>query len=279
MKRFFTAALALVLLASCAPKSTPVTLKLISYNIRQSGLAQKDGPDAWPLRKEATLKMIEQEAPALIGFQELLPNQQAYIREAFPQYGFVGVGRDDGKEEGECMGIMYLADAFELLDSGTFWLSETPEEVSMGWDAACRRTVTWVHLKELSAGKEFFYLNTHLDHIGELARQESIKLIVDRIGQLVPKGMPVILGGDLNSGTENPIFEPLFKAGMQLAREVSPETDNSGTFNGFGSAPSSIILDHLFIKGVKPVSYQVLKADYGAPFISDHYPVAFTFEI
>ena len=278
MKHFLSTALLVLLFASCAPKGTPVSVKLVTYNIRQSGMAQKDGSDAWEFRKNATLKMIEQEAPSIIGFQELLPDQQAFIREAFPQYGFVGVGRDDGIQEGECMGIMYLSNTFELSEWGTFWLSETPEEVSLGWDAACRRTVTWARLKEVTGGKEFFYFNTHLDHMGEVARQESIKLIVNRIGQMVPKGMPVILGGDLNSGAEDPIFEPLFKDGMQLARQVSPETDNSGTFNGFGSAPSSIIIDHLFVRGVSPVSYKVLKADYGAPSISDHYPVAFTFQ-
>jgi len=284
---FLSCALAGLLLASCAEQAPaprtvkytqqPGTVKLISYNIRQSGLAANDGPNAWPKRKEATLNMIEREVPGVLGLQELLPDQQRYIRAAFPQYGFVGVGRDDGKDAGECMGVMYLQEVFDLLRSGTFWLSETPDQVSKGWDAACHRTVTWVELQEKSGGRKFFFLNTHLDHVGEVARAESIKLIVSKIAELVPEGEPVLLGGDLNSAVDSPIFAPLAEAGLEPARETAPETSHSGTFNAFGSAPSGIVLDHIFARGVSPLKFETLKGNYGAALISDHYPIAFTF--
>lgn len=288
MKKFLPILL-LLTLAACGEKgpaprtvqySQPEgTVKLISYNIRQSGLATHDGPNAWEYRKDATLNMIEQEAPTVMGLQELLPDQQAYIRTAFPQYGFVGVGRDDGKASGECMGILYFQEALDLVDSGTFWLSEHPDSVSMGWDAACFRTATWALLEEKASGKRFFYLNTHLDHVGEIAREASVKLIVERVGTLAPEGIPVLVGGDLNSGIDSPIFGPFAHLGLLPARDLAPETDRSGTFNAFGSAPSGIVLDHLFVKGVTPLRFQTLRADYGAPFISDHYPIAFTFEL
>lgn len=254
-------------------------VKIISYNIRQSGLAANDGPNAWTFRKDATLNMIEQEAPSVLGFQELLPDQQSYIRSAFPQYGFVGVGRDDGKELGECMGILYFESAFNLVSSGTFWLSSTPDSVSKGWDAACFRTATWILLEEKASGKQFFYLNTHLDHVGTTAREESIKLIVSRISVLAPDDCPIIIGGDLNSGIDSPIFEPFENIGLVPAREISPETDRSGTFNAFGSAPSGIVLDHIYERGVNPLCFHTLQNDYGVPFISDHYPISFTFEL
>jgi len=257
---------------------SPGVAKMISYNIRQSGMAENDGPYAWEYRKDATLNMIEKEAPSVMGLQEALPDQLEYIDSAFPQYARIGVGRDDGKKKGECMAIYYLKEAFDLEDGGTYWLSETPEEVSYGWDAACRRTVTWASLKEKTTGNRFYYFNTHLDHVGELAREESVKLIVKLVETLVPEGLPVFVGGDLNTGTDSPIFNPLLENGLFPARDLAPESSSAGTFNAFGSAPSGIVLDHIFMRGAEAVKFETLTGDYGAPFISDHYPIALTFE-
>lgn len=248
------------------------TLKIISFNIRLSA-NKVDGRNAWKYRKDATLEMIQKETPSAFGLQEAMLDQIKYINDAFPQYDYVGVGRDDGKKSGEFMAIFYLKDKFALLDSGTYWLSETPNVVSRGWDAQCNRTLTWVKLKEISTGKVFYYYNTHLDHIGEKAREESVKLIVDIIKKNVPEGMPVILGGDLNSSIDSPIFNPLLDMNMKSVRENAPVTDHKGTFNAFGTAPSNIILDHIFIRDIEPISYRTLVENYGAPYISDHYPI------
>ena len=140
-------------------------IKLISYNLRNSH--GKDGDNVWMKRRHATPEMIRREAPDVFGVQEGLIDQLHYIDAECPQYARVGVGRDDGAEKGEFMAVYYLHDRFELLDSGTFWLSETPDKVSRGWDGACNRTVTWVELKDRKSGKEFFYFNTHLDHKGK----------------------------------------------------------------------------------------------------------------
>ena len=140
-------------------------IKLISYNLRTSH--GKDGDNVWMKRRHATPEMIRREAPDVFGVQEGLIDQLHYIDAECPQYARVGVGRDDGAEKGEFMAVYYLRDRFELLDSGTFWLSETPDKVSRGWDGACNRTVTWVELKDRKSGKEFFYFNTHLDHKGK----------------------------------------------------------------------------------------------------------------
>ena len=144
--------------------------KIISYNVRRGDLAKDDGKNAWKKRRHATVEMIRREIPSVFGLQEALNNQVQYIANNFPQYGFVGVGRDDGKLGGEIMAIFYLKEKFSLLDSGTYWLSKTPEKVSRGWDAACNRTLTWVKLQEKATGKTFFYFNTHLDHKGDTAR-------------------------------------------------------------------------------------------------------------
>ena len=167
-------------------------IKLISYNLRTSH--GKDGDNVWMKRRHATPEMIRREAPDVFGVQEGLIDQLHYIDTECPQYARVGVGRDDGAEKGEFMAVYYLRDRFELLDSGTFWLSETPDKVSRGWDGACNRTVTWVELRDKTSGKSFFYFNTHLDHQGRQAREEGIKLLVEIVGKVAGKA-PAILGG------------------------------------------------------------------------------------
>ena len=211
-------------------------IKLISYNLRTSH--GKDGDNVWMKRRHATPEMIRREAPDVFGVQEGLIDQLHYIDAECPQYARVGVGRDDGAEKGEFMAVYYLRDRFELLDSGTFWLSETPDKVSRGWDGACNRTVTWVELKDRKSGKEFFYFNTHLDHKGKAAREEGVKLLIEKIHEIAGKKAPAIVGGDFNTPVDSPIFKPLTKY-MVSARAKAATTDHKGTFNGFGPTPSS----------------------------------------
>ena len=191
--------------------------KIISYNIRL-GVAD-DGANSWEHRREATLRMLEREAPTVFGIQEGYLFQVKYIEENLPQYGRVGVGRDDGKEGGEIMAVFYLRDRYDLLDHGDLWLSETPDRVSRGWDGACNRTMTWVHLREKATGKEFYYFNTHLDHKGVVARREGVKLVVREVQQIAGRKAAVVVGGDLNSTIDDRIFDPLKKVHDAGARE------------------------------------------------------------
>ena len=265
----------LLLLAACFSMPVfagdgPQPIKLISYNLRNSGA--RDGDNAWMKRRHATPQMIRQEAPDVFGVQEGLIDQLQYIDTECPQYARVGVGRDDGSEGGEIMAVYYLRDRFELVDSGTLWLSETPSEVSRGWDGACNRTMTWVHLREKATGKEFYYFNTHLDHKGEAARREGVKLVVRKVLEIAGRKAGVVVGGDLNSTIDDRIFDPLRKF-MTPAREKAPVTDRKGTYNGWGQAPNSMVIDHLFVRNMRCLSYRTLDGDYGVPYISDHYPI------
>lgn len=173
------------------------------------------------------------------------------------------------------MSIFYLKDEVELLDGGTFWLSETPDVPSKGWDAACKRSCTWTKLKMKSTGKEFVYMNTHLDHVGVEARKQGLALIVERANEIVPEGT-VFLTADFNALTTNPIFDDL-KAVMKDAREEAPVTDRRGTFNGWNAENTSnpnCVIDHIFYRAAEAHSFRVLcDKNYGAPYISDHYPV------
>lgn len=264
----------LILLAALLPYACtaphPATLKAISYNIRL-GTAD-DGPHSWPHRQAATLRMIEQEQPDLLGIQEGLIDQVRYIERNCPAYARLGVGRDDGQERGEIMALFYRRDRFELLGHGDFWLSETPDTVSRGWDAACNRTVTWGCFRDRCTERTVCYFNTHLDHLGPTAREQSIRLIAARIGERAPQGAAVILGGDFNSPTDAPIFRPLDSL-LRSARDTSPRTDRKPTFTDYGRATRPQLLDHLYFANATPLSFRTLDGDYGAPYISDHYPV------
>ena len=259
---------------ACSPKRTSggeSTLRVISYNVRYTGERETDGENHWDWRRAASINMVREERPAMMGVQEALAAQLQFLDENLPEYGYVGVGRDDGKSAGEHMAIFYLKEAVELENWGTFWLSQTPDEVTMGWDAVCYRTCTWALMHDKATGKQFAMLNTHLDHRGEEAREQSIVLIVNKIKELIPEGVPILLTGDFNSTTDSEIYAPL-KAVADDAREVATESDRRGTFNGWGKASS--VIDHIFVRGVEVDRFKVLcDKNYGAPYISDHYPV------
>ena len=246
-------------------------IKVMSFNILVS---HNDESNNWGERKVASLNLLNEEKPTIFGLQEALQHQVNFLAENLPQYGWVGVGREDGASNGEFMAIFYLKDEVELLDSGTFWLSETPDTPSMGWDAACKRTCTWTKLKMKKTGTEFAYLNTHLDHVGKEAQRNGLALMVERCAQIVPKGMTAFVTADFNARTDDAIFEPL-KADMLDARETAPETDRRGTFNGFDNL-QDVVIDHIFYRGAEAHTFRVLDKYYGAPYISDHYPVVMT---
>jgi endonuclease/exonuclease/phosphatase family metal-dependent hydrolase len=224
--------------------------------------------------------MIELHKPDAFGLQEaMLPHMQ-YIDSVCPQYARVGVGRSDGKEGGEFVTIYYNKERFDLLDSGTFWLSETPDQVSRGWDAALPRITTWVKLRDKATKRKFFYFNTHFDHKGTTARVESSKLIVEKIREIAGKKAMVVLTGDFNIENENEALQPLYD-NMSAARRCAPITDNKGTYNGWGLLKRNTVIDHIFYDGrkVKCNAFRTLDGDYGAKFISDHFPLEAIFTI
>ena len=273
---FLLSLVVLMLCYGCGNSQKDVVIKYISYNIRYG--TANDGDNAWDIRKSATKEMIDREQPDVFGLQEALICQLDYIDSNFSGYNHVGVGRDDGKEEGEFMAVYYRNDKFQLLDSGNFWLSETPDECSMGWDAACRRIVTWAKFKVVDADKEFYVLNTHLDHVGKVAREQSILLITNKIAEIVKDDkIPVFLSGDFNSNVSSPIFDPL-KAEMKDSRAILPESEWIPTYNNYGNGGESMI-DYIFYKNAEVLDFKTLNGDYGKPYISDHYPVMAKFKM
>lgn len=247
-------------------------LKVMSYNIRLS--TDKDGTNAWKYRCPATLEMIKDQNPDVFGVQEALPEQVSFLEEWVEGYDCVGVGRDDGKKKGEFMSIFWNKKTVKLMKWGTFWLSETPEKPSKGWDAACYRTATWALMKDKRTGERFYFVNTHLDHAGAEARKNGLKLIVERIAEINPEGYPMVLTGDFNMKPSAPELKDL-DACMKNTQKVALTTDTHQTFNGWGKAKSDMIIDYIYISGFSScLEYQTVTKKYAdRKFISDHYPI------
>ncbi|MCD8072094.1 MAG: endonuclease/exonuclease/phosphatase family protein [Alistipes sp.] len=274
--RFFIFPVLIILAGFCsygAGKNAPGDdLKVVSYNIRYNN--DHDGENRWELRREATLSMLGSERPDLVGMQEVFSEQYDFLEERMTGYGMAGVGRDDGVRGGEMMAVMYRKERFDKLEEGHFWLSETPETVSQGWDGACYRMVTWLRLMDKAAGREIYFFNTHLDHEGPVARREGAALLASKI-EAISKGAPFVLTGDFNATPDDPVLGAL-GTGFASARETAPQTDSRDTFNGFGIYPGSVI-DHIYYGGLVPSRFRTLDGDYGARYISDHYPVEAVF--
>lgn len=246
-------------------------MKLMSFNVRYG--SANDGENSWDYRKADLYKMIETEKPLVIGLQECQMNQRNDIVDNCKEYDAIGVGREDGQGKGETCSILYHKGSVEIKKWGSFWLSETPDIAgSKGWDANNIRVATWARVKVLKTGKEFFYINTHLDHKGTKARSEGMKLVMRKFLELNTTRLPQLLTADFNTEQDDAIFTECLKT-MKNARLAAPKTDNKGTYNGFVGGKTTCI-DHLFMSGFDILEYKTVDQKWGdTQFISDHYPV------
>ena len=269
---------ALVFPMGCQPRAER-EIRVMTFNIRLSPREDFDGENCWNNRREAVVRMLNETRPDLLGIQEGYIVQVNYMDENLPEYERYGVCRDDGLERGEANAIFWRKDRFDMKRCDTYWLSETPDTVSLGWDGACRRIVTWAQLYDKQAGCDVWFFNTHFDHVGKVAREEAGKLIMERMNAMVPEGDKVFLTGDFNANWDNPILNPI-RERLQECRETAPVTDDANTYHAWGrkDVPAGEdIIDHIFYRGATPRKYEVLKGDYGAAFVSDHWPVLGTF--
>ncbi len=251
---------------------------VMTFNIRYD--AAYDNEQNWQYRKQNVADLVLSQNPDIVGFQEVLHNQLEDLVKLLPEYLYVGVGRDDGLEKGESVPVFYKSSLFTLVQSGHFWLSETPDVPSFGWEAACIRMVTWVILKENSSGEEFAVYNTHFDHVGKQAANESSKLILLMIHEIA-KNRKVILLGDFNA---NPQTETINNICMGI--EDTPFIDSrlvpeniSGpewTFHDFGRLEEEKRerIDYIFLKNYPlPYSYSTFYIQNNGIHLSDHCPV------
>ncbi len=275
MKALASNCLLLVLLLAAAPRCGGQTVRLMTYNLRLD--VASDSADAWPNRRDFVVGLIRFHAPDIFGVQEGLPHQIDFLQKNLPGYGSEGTGREGGGR-GESTHVFFDRSRFSLTEAHTFWLSPTPDSVSMGWDAACLRVCTAVLLKEKGSKRRFWVFNTHLDHVGETARRNGIDLILKKMAALNPQKLPVILMGDLNSEPGSAVVSRL-KNEMLDTREASeqPPFGPSGTFNGFRFGESVMkLIDYIFVSRSPRVlvkKHAVLSDSKDLHYPSDHLPV------
>ena len=321
MKRFIIALCAVLCALMGAEVAQAKSVKVVSFNIVVSNHETENG---WNIRKGAIANFLMEEQPDIIGLQEATYMQIQYLLAGMPDYSLYGVSRDTGTKggRGEYSAIIYNRERYNLVASGEFWLSPTPERPSRSWNDEVQsriephpgamkhnRICTWVRLQDKSSKKEFFFFNTHLEfgyhadqNLGQTAREKGLALIVEKMQELVPEGMPVILSGDMNQMAANRCFAPLYDFGMKSARVeakrvISEENRNSITWNGFnfGANKAStfekedkskgpgnfFMIDYIYYKDCKAVEFRTIRDKRygeepeveGTPYMSDHYPI------
>ncbi len=255
-------------------------VSVMTYNIKLDH--PKEGKNSWVNRKPMVIDQIHFYEPDIFGVQEALPNQMKDLDNLLAHYKFVGVGRDDGNDEGEYSAIFYNEKEFNILKSSTFWLSQTPERVSMGWDAVCNRVCTYALFQHKKTKERFWVFNTHFDHVGVEARKNSATLIIQKIKELNTKEYPVILIGDFNMEDAHESIRFITKH-LKDSKAISKNTPfgPEGTFNGFHfDRPVIRRIDYIFVSNEFKVNkYAVLSDSKVGRYPSDHFPVYAALEI
>lgn len=263
------------------PLREPRDLRVMSFNVRVAIFI--DGPNYWDFRKRLLVETIRNFNPDLLGTQESVASQFDYLREQLPDYGFVGAGRSDGRRRGEMCGLFFRRSRFDRLDEGHFWLSETPNVPgSKSWGTANTRMVSWVKLRDRTDGNIFCCFNTHFDHRGKRARDESAKLLRQKINAIAGS-LPVILTGDFNADENSQPYQTIITGtgrGDQnfvdtfRAANHSIDFSSDGTRHGFWGGEGGPRIDWILTSS----SFQTLQAGIdhhsdGLRYPSDHFPV------
>lgn len=236
-----------------------------SYNIRYQNDNDVKNGNGWKQRCPVICAQLNFEHPDIFGTQEVLHQQLVDMAALLPDYDYIGVGREDGKSEGEHECIFYDKNRLRLLEYDHFWLSETPEKPGRGWDAACTRICTWGKFRDRKSHRTFFFFNLHMDHVGIVARREGAKLIVNRIRELADD-KPVIVTGDFNVDQTNEIYTIFTTSGLLNDSFTEAETRfaKNGTFNAFDpELKTDSRIDHIFVSPLFKVKrYGVLTNGY-----------------
>ncbi len=252
------------------------SFKVMTYNLRFD--TPSDGPNEWGKRKHKVLELLDKYNPDILGVQEALLHQIRNITSVRKDYTFVGVGRDDGRQGGEYSALIFKKDRYQLLDQGTFWLSETPEiPGSKSWDAAITRIATWAVLIDKESSRKFVAINTHFDHMGVEARQKSAELLKARAAEL-GHDLPVIITGDFNCERSESPYQTLVDG--SLIELIDPAPQPEGTYCTFEVGKECKGIDYIFITNEwNADAYKVIRDNDGKYYPSDHLPVMVTLSL
>lgn len=240
--------------------------RILSFNLLCAGKEN----NWWENRIPRVVSIIKEAKPSSFGVQEAHVEWMRALCENLPEYDYVGVGREDGKEDGEFAAVFYLKDKFDASDYGNFWISETPDVPSKGWDSACTRIATYVKLTDKENGNEYIHFNTHLDHVGRIAQINGAKMIQEKAASF--GGVPVVCTGDFNVFQGSDCYETMVSANMGDARVMAPDSDDCYTFHAFRPDEYKEIIDFVFVDKatVKPVNFKVINKLVDGEYYSDH---------
>ncbi|MBD5198016.1 MAG: endonuclease/exonuclease/phosphatase family protein [Bacteroidales bacterium] len=297
-KIILLSALGVMLLGACSQKAEkPDSMVVATYNIRLINKGDSAAGNGWDQRAPHVADVVKFHGFDIFGTQEGFRSALDDLKGYLPGYEYIGVGRDNGAEKGEHAAIFYDTDKFDVLDHGDFWLSETPDSVSFGWDAVCRRICTWGKFRHKESGFTFVYFNLHMDHVGTVARAESAKLILEKIKEF-PEPLPVMLSGDFNVDQESESYVLLNESGIM--KDAYDTADfryiEAATFNNYKPSGNRLKangdpqrIDHIFLSpefdvkkyGVLTDTYRTQNEDgeFVARTPSDHYPVMIVVEM
>jgi endonuclease/exonuclease/phosphatase family metal-dependent hydrolase len=274
--RFLLLFLAMAFGVGCSKK--PLEVQVMTFNIRYINMGDQ-GAKAWVNRRDAVAELMQAQQADFIGLQEAFRPMIDHIHARMPGYGEVGVGRENGKEKGEYAAILYKQKEWQVVKSGTFWLSDTPEVVaSTTWGNTVTRICTWGLFEHKASQRRFYVFNAHFDHESQQAREKGAALIKQRMS-LPDPAIPVIFMGDLNAPPENPAIR-LIAQGDQPLRDVwahlSPlPPEQSGTFHGFDGRRNGARIDYIFTSDhLQPLSTMLHHDNREGIYPSDHYPVS-----
>lgn len=273
----FLKLIGIVLVILMANKGFSQDISVMTYNIKWDNT--NDTVNNWNDRKEAMVDLLKHYQPNIIGMQEVVNGQLNYLVTNLPNFSSIGVGREDGKEKGEYSPILYDTKLLKVVKSSTFWLSDTPDKISVGWDAALERICTYALFEDLKTKKQFWVFNTHFDHIGVMAREKSAELIVSKMKDINVDNLPVVLMGDLNlTPDETPIL--YLKDALTDGQSITEKTfyGPTGTFNGFDQdRVLTNRIDYIFVDSFKVLEYMHIDDRMeNNKHISDHLPVLAT---
>ncbi|MEO8821302.1 MAG: endonuclease/exonuclease/phosphatase family protein [Ginsengibacter sp.] len=257
------------------PKIHAQTFTIGTYNLRYQN--NNDTGNLWVNRAPLVESIVRFYDFDIFDTQEGLIGMINDLSDGLPQYQRYGIGRDDGKDAGEHSAIFFKKDKFSLLEHGDFWLSQTPDKPSLGWDATCcNRICSWVYLQDKKTKRKFYVFNTHYDYQKDLARNESSKLILEKIKKIAGD-KPVIFMGDLNGGTETEWYKAIASSGIlkDTYNETKTRLENNPTYQDFGKAiKDTEVIDHIFVtKDFFVKKWGILSNTFHGKYPSDHFPV------
>lgn len=251
-------------------KAADSDIRVMSFNIRCANV----GLASWRSRIGIVCETIKRAAPDSVGLQEATPGWMDALKQNLDLYDYVGVGRDDGDNEGEYSAIFYLKDKYNVLESGTFWLSETPDTPSFGWDAVCRRICTWAVLENRQSGEKYMHINSHFDHIGSKARENGTRMILELVS--LHTDVPVVFTADMNTVEGTELYETLESSGVLAdSKYLSANTMDYLTYHDTKpSIHKGDIFDFIFVnEKFSPQVYRVVTAGIDGRYVSDHFPI------